>query len=1403
MLDKQYPVVHSAGINKDRSFQDGNDVTFALNAIRDNHEGGRVEYQSEPGNQISVNLPEGYFIVGSIYGQNEEVYILSTDEINSEIGIFKNDTYITLANLNLGFSTKYPITGEYRVRNGCERTIYWCDYNKTDYWFNIDQPDDFKTSGVFDPNKFKLVPIILPIKVDLVAVNDFGGILPLGSYQFQPEILDNNLNSIYIGEISPQVIVYDESQFSDYSQIDGGLNIEQYDPAIGGVPVTNKSITLNFYNLNTTFKYLRINVFRTINGTQVIDGHTVGNLVEIGADSINWTYQGYNVSAGDYPIDVSEKLIDNITYESAYVSEQVQGRYVRANLKQSNIDYSTYQFYASRITAKWVTEEIFIGNSFTLGDPKCPHTYWNKRGFQGDECYLPGIQYIHNNGIVSPVFPMIGRNSNSTDVELLTVVDNAAILGANDVWLSDVEHLSLEVGDTVPRWKIFNTASVTNVSFNPKQTAEGEFSFYESDETYPDIKACDGGSLWGTDVDEIDITTDTKVRLFKFPDRKLISHISNDGKKIFPFGIKFDNIAYPNADVIGHRFVFADRTEFDKTVVDSGWSITPNQIYWNDTDQWVMYLNSSADAQKHAYYYTSPTPPSNSANPNYIQYSSSKTLYNSSLSNFSYYKINRVYKFESGLIGTSSSDYASRTYNGAGDYPLKLIRGHMKISNSAFPTRTNYLENSTMFIPAGIVTIEPQLNYPKIISQDYYSSNTVSALNYHLENTYPLLGDQKFYWIYGQGQDDLPSQRDTEAIFHSFYSYKKVSIQPYVNFLFKTFKSIHHNYISSTDTNDNVFYGGDTLIVSPNTYRVSGILNLTYDSPAGVCLHYHNFEEQTINVNLRHLGTTENTKYIKESDDDQFDFIRFIDPITHDRRAEVDIIKEYYACSKDYNLEQFQKSKIPLPLQFNYCSECSGFFPNRIIFSPKSFDEENFDLYRINKVNDYIDMPAHRGAITGLKYQNNQLLVHMEDSTFILQPNPQQISTDQNTAYLTTGDFLSVPPQELLQTDVGTAGLQSKQSMCNTPFGHCWVDQKRGEIFKWNGQIESMSSKGLTQWFKEKLPSELQSEYYRVLGRDYPLKSTLNINGIGNLLYYDPRFKRLLLTKRDFYPLNLKINFEDFPGHSISNGSFYQEETNEWYTLNNGDPEIIYPQQPEWFENKSWTLSYSFQDQSWCSWHSYIPWYSFADSNNFYTTSLSLGHIYVNTPIWKHLSKNNYQKYYNTKYDFIIEWQNMDPVTSNVSNIYYVGYSQIWDSVNKQFKTVDTTFNKILVYNFEQSSGLQTLTLENQNTNPYGNTSLFSSTKSVIKTDQNYKIAGIYDMAIAQPVMTEDWNQRQLFTGYIDLVPNSTNINFNKSPYDWGNIWDKFVNIRLYYKPTEDHKKSVLLQVLNSQQSIR
>lgn len=541
---------------------------------------------------------------------------------------------------------------------------------------------------------------------------------------------------------------------------------------------------------------------------------------------------------------------------------------------------------------------------------------------------------------------------------------------------------------------------------------------------------------------------------------------------------------------------------------------------------------------------------------------------------------------------------------------------------------------------------------------------------------------------------------------------------------------------------------------------------------------------------MRHAGNNDDTLYYKITEDNTYLLKKIADLNENERyviRQSDQFRKEYYSYNKDYDVQAREQAKIQLPFNYDYCLLCSGIYKHRIVFSPKSYDEENIDLYRVNKVNDYIDLPGHRGQITGLKYKNNQLLVHTEDTTFILQPNPQTVATDQNTAYLTTGDFLSIPPQELIQTDIGFGGCQDKLAQADSPFGWCWVDQKRGDVLMFDNKI-NVIAEGLTQWLKENLPSETLNAIYSIYHLPYQWNTTFTQYGRGLILYYDPRFKRLIITKKDYNP----IEFET----GRPNSTHYDYEDRIWGAIIDDNTVSIDYGDPNYFENKSWTLSYNFLDQSYCSWHSYNPSLAFSDSDYFYTTNLT-------KRIYRHLHKEKYQNYYETKYDFIVEWSNFNPMTSTESNVYYIGYTHVWDSNSKQFKLVDTTFDRLLMYNFDQTTGLQNLTLQNQHSDPYQNNKLLSSSKSVIKTDQNYKISGLYDMATGSPVITSNQDLVKLYNGYIDIVPNTANINFNKSQYDWGNLWDKFVFVRLFFKPSSDHRKSVILQVLNNHQSVR
>ncbi len=1381
ILDKNSLTQLQNGLNKDMNMQKQGDVTFALNAIRDAHDGGKYDYQSEPGNELVESIPSGFTFMGAINGNNNNVYIFATNQdLNlGTIGIFKEGKYNEVVRTSFTWDVNYPITGEFRVRNGCENIIYWCNGDTWDGYFNFDRPELFKDEfGNWVLNKFKLVPDVSPPKIDLKSVNDSGGSLPLGSYYFQIEILDTTLNSLYKTDLSPQTIIYDDSFGESYNKIDGGLNIAQFTEEIGGVPITSKSITLTISNLDTQFAYLRLNVAREIASNQTIDAHAVAELIPISNETVEFTYTGYDPSKGDYPLDYSQMLVDNIKYDTAYVMEQVQGRLLRANLKSDDRDYSNYQKYASKIITKWVAKEVEVNNVNSVGDPKNPKTYWSCTSFQGDEIYAVGIRYLHSNGLWSPVFHIPGRSSVANDTKLLTVVaDSTNPINSNQVWESDVKHLDLQIGDTIEHWKVFNTASITDsqTTVHP-YTYEGLMGYYETDNNYPEIRSCDNELIWGKDFNDIDITETTKIRHHRFPDRRLVSHFSShknigEDKLIEvarPFGIKFDNLEYPSSDVVGHQFCYVKRSETNKTVLDSGWF----------TKEYDNRKITSVDAEGVSLSYIENSVSANNGTDwmkfgTYGRFTSSNILYDNKLFRPDYLKFNRAFEFTNTITKNIFLDDV------AGINIFGIYYNHLEYKTSVIQSRQNYKVENQLLNPAKSVTLT---GFPvKVGSVESVSPDSVIEVKSVLQNLSDFLGIA------------------TNTKIQNSYIYKKIEIKPYGDLFNLNYSYINYNYVNLSDVNE--FYNGDILITLSNCTRVLDWMS--QDGSLRVLAHTR-YEEQSINSALRHGGSI-NNQYYKVDANPDWALGKFFERSADGKYTLLaDNKYEYYAYNKDYNKNSIEQFKTVIPITYNYCSDCLGEFTNKIIFSPKSFDEESFDLYRVNLVNDSITIPAHRGSITGLKYQNNLLLVHTENSLFILQPNPQSLNTDVSQVYLTTGGFLSLPPSEIIQDDIGYAGMQSKQHCCETPNGHAWCDQKRGQVFLFNVKLEELSheNSGMSQWFKQELPSAMLQSYYDVMESDYPNTSTYDFvnNGVGLIMYYDPRFKRLIISKKDYKPVNFSANDNDILGNV-----YHVPNENKWYYIATESLNIpVYFYDTIAFENKSWTISYSFNTGNFTSWHSYRPMAAFSDSYNYYTLSVS---DFSLNRIWRHKHIGNYQKYYNVKYDFVIEWMTYDSSTDVFSSIYYNAYTMQWDELNKQWLVPtndnDVTFNRGIVYNHEQSSGLFNLTLVNQQLNPYSSLNTSNLNKTVIKTDNTYKISGIYDLLVTRPAFTSAWANVSGYPGYIDQVPRAAGYNFNLSAYEVGNIKDKHVYCRLFYKPAQDYKKVVHLIQTNEMRSIR
>lgn len=72
---------------------------------------------------------------------------------------------------------------------------------------------------------------------------------------------------------------------------------------------------------------------------------------------------------------------------------------------------------------------------------------------------------------------------------------------------------------------------------------------------------------------------------------------------------------------------------------------------------------------------------------------------------------------------------------------------------------------------------------------------------------------------------------------------------------------------------------------------------------------------------------------------------------------------EYYDVNKDYKVENRTKLYLPMPRDYNCCSDCRESFPYRVAYSQISFEEEMTDNFRKFLPNNYKDLPGDSGPI--------------------------------------------------------------------------------------------------------------------------------------------------------------------------------------------------------------------------------------------------------------------------------------------------------------------------------------------------------------------------------------------------------------------------------------------------------
>lgn len=284
---------------------------------------------------------------------------------------------------------------------------------------------------------------------------------------------------------------------------------------------------------------------------------------------------------------------------------------------------------------------------------------------------------------------------------------------------------------------------------------------------------------------------------------------------------------------------------------------------------------------------------------------------------------------------------------------------------------------------------------------------------------------------------------------------------------------------------------------------------------------------------------------------------------------------------------------------------CFTYYPFRTIYS----DSQNIDAD--NRINSwltyrsvsYFDFPQNYGNLISLDgIQNKAILARFENKSLLYNTLLTIDTSNPQAAYMGNPTlFRSSPPIDFAETDLGYVGSQNK-FLLKIPQGQITVDAKRGQIFLLTSEgakdLTSFSS-GMNNFFTNHLQFEIlryfPSKDIMVNGKTVTIPGVdidNNFNGVGLHGVYDSRYERIIITKLDYIPVDPNVKYD------YSTKEFYIEEP-----VVGSAPirTVVSLLDPEYFCNKSWTVSYNFNTQSWISFHSYLPNFYIGENNFFYS----------------------------------------------------------------------------------------------------------------------------------------------------------------------------------------------------------
>lgn len=341
---------------------------------------------------------------------------------------------------------------------------------------------------------------------------------------------------------------------------------------------------------------------------------------------------------------------------------------------------------------------------------------------------------------------------------------------------------------------------------------------------------------------------------------------------------------------------------------------------------------------------------------------------------------------------------------------------------------------------------------------------------------------------------------------------------------------------------------------------------------------------------------------------------------------------------------------------------------NGVIYSLPSFNSQTVDNWRYFLPNNYFTFnKSDYGNLTAIqKIDQDRLLYLFDRASPFVSPGVDEIQTlDGRKVQIGDGGMFAHDPREVRPTDTNYGSCQSKYAFSSNEHGYFYPSSVHGRYFNFaDGLTDVARESGNHFWHKQYMPIRLYSYF-----PDYP--TTENpLSGVGYLSVYDSMYETQYLCKRDFIPKKEYVNKIRWDG--VNNTFRYNE--------------VPIKLRSEYFDDISWTTSYSGGDKSYISWHDWHPDWTIQTETHFLTVK--------DNTIWKHNDRCDlFCNYYGIDYPFSIEVVDTDgQIVSSRRNVeYQVEVYHYKNNCLDKFHVLGENFSTLEVWNTEQASPILNL----------------------------------------------------------------------------------------------------------------